>query len=260
MTAMMIQKSLGLKRSHNSHQFAEARTPGTRPSNIKTTNRSSPAFTVMSHQQINRSADMKKVVDSPYQCIYADGKALSWGKLEKEPFHTPGRPESEAAQERRITFETPSKYDGFVLILLSIFLLSILFSFYKVYGDKDISEDEREKAYTTLIWTPISISIVFALVLPHSLQVRSDASLGVRTLFVTWWFSDVIEAAVNSPFAEHCRRPRYKFATSLFRDRVLVRRRRGRWDVLVSPRDTEAFIQAITSVSSELDDSSGIED
>eukprot|EP00977_Amphora_coffeiformis_P002104 scaffold403_cov157-Amphora_coffeaeformis.AAC.5 len=189
-------------------------------------------------------------VGSTCAIFVTDETTLPPGSLEKEPFNKnmTGEPERKAP---KVVFETPSKYDSFVVIILSICLLSILFAFYKVYGDDNISDDERKQAYTTLIWTPVSISLVFALVLPHSLQVRSDSSLGIRTLFVTWWFSEVTETVVNPPFSEHCRRPRYKFATALFRHHVLVRRREGHWDVLVSPRDVDAFVQAIANVSSE---------
>ena len=194
-------------------------------------------------------------VNSPYHGFDTAEGTLPPRSLAKKPFNKPEEPETKA-RERNVVFETPSKYDSFVVIILSICLLSILFSFYKVYGDDSISDNERKQAYTTLIWTPVSLSIVFALVLPHSLQVRSDSSIGIRTLFVTWWFSDVAEAIENRPFTEHCRRPRYKFATALFSNRVLIRRRRGHWDVLVSPREVDAFIQAISRVSSELNDSS----
>ena len=186
-----------------------------------------------------------------------DEATLPPGSLEKEPFNKNMTGETKAQREPRVVFETLSKYDSFVVILLSICLLSILFAFYKVYASDSLSDDERKQAYTTLIWTPISISLVFALVLPHSLQVRSDSSLGIRTLFVTWWFSEVTEAVVNPPFSEHCRRPRYKFATALFRHRVVVRRRKGHWDVLVSPRDVDAFIQAIARLSHESGYTSG---
>ena len=180
---------------------------------------------------------------------------LSTMKPEQEPFNNMTKtPETvtPTSKEPKVVFETSSKYDSCMIIILSICVFSILFAFYKVYEDDSIPDDERKQAYNTLIWTLVSIMFVFALVLPYSLQVRSDSSIGIRTVFITWWFSKATEAIVNPPsLSEHCSRgPRYKFATALFHHRVLVRRCKGCWDVLVSPRDVDGFVQAISRVSS----------
>lgn len=174
-------------------------------------------------------------------------------KPEQEPYNKMTKtPEKVSpSKESKVVFETSSKYDSSMIIILSICVFSILFAFYKVYEDDSIPDDERKQAYNTLIWTLVSILFVFALVLPYSVQVRSDSYIGIRTVLVTWWFSMVTDAIVNpTSLSEHCRGPRYKFATTLFHHRVLVRRCKGYWDVLVSPQDIDGFIQAISGVSS----------
>jgi (2Fe-2S) ferredoxin len=52
---------------------------------------------------------------------------------------------------------------------------------------------------------------------------------------------------------EHCSRPRFKFATAL-QGRVLVRRLKGKWDVLVSPQDAKGFVENVFRVAAQVEE------
>jgi hypothetical protein len=150
-----------------------------------------------------------------------------------------------------IVFETPSKYDWVVWVLLSFVVLSCLLPLYAILVDDSIPAPDKKKAIATLLWTLVALFLVFALVLPTTLQVRSNGSIGVHTICnVTWSFGNIRAVEMeHSLFAKRaCRYPRLKFATSFTSNRVLVLRKNGRWDILVSPANVDGFIKAVRSV------------
>lgn len=160
-------------------------------------------------------------------------------------------------EERKVVFKTSSSYQFYIFILLAIAPVSTIGGMFLVYFDDSTSDEEKWRAWISLFFTTVAILIVFALVLPMQLEVRSDASIGIQTcLGITWTFTNVTAAYSNPSFSENFRRGRFKFATSI-RNRVLVRRRgpinkhsffQHWWDVVVSPADAPGFVQAIETV------------
>lgn len=166
---------------------------------------------------------------------------------------------SQGQQPRYVVLETPSAYSPVIYALVAFTLGSTLIGALVKLSDDSISQEEAQDALWPCAFSFLSVAIVFGLVLPRSLQVRSDASLGVQTALVTWTFADIVAAHENPPLAEQCTmRPRFKFATTLWTNRVLVQRRRrcrrGRrrnhpWDVLVSPLQADEFCRAVRQVA-----------
>jgi hypothetical protein len=178
-------------------------------------------------------------------------RALEEQEEERESFHTEG--EEAVQQDRRVVFESPSAYSPLIYILLAFVICSMIGSYAMVYFDGSVSDQDKEDALWSLGSSFLFVIPVFVLVLPLSLQVRSDASVGVKTLFVTWTFDKATAAYEDPAFMEQCRRPRFKFATAL-QGRVLVRRLKGKWDVLVSPEDPKGFVDTVFRVAAQVEE------
>lgn len=177
---------------------------------------------------------------------------------ERRPLSRDAEENTDKESRPLIVFETLSQYDCIVWIILTIALLSVIFPLYFIWFDHSVSAEEKQESLGSLGFSLFSIIVVFALVLPTSLQVRSDGSIGVKTIFhITWYFSEVTAAEVETSLcSDRCGRPRFKFATSLTSNRVLVLRRRGKWDILVSPRDVGGFVEAVQTVAASTQASS----
>lgn len=132
---------------------------------------------------------------------------------------------------------------GIAVVLLTIIPVSL---------DPNTSNADKTSAMWTLIWSAVSILILYIFILPTKFEVRSNGSIGVATLFVTYTFVDAVRAYIADGLFEGALRPRFKFATSLEK-RVVVRRRNGRWDLLLSPNDVDGFVKAVNGVSQRLD-------
>jgi hypothetical protein len=91
--------------------------------------------------------------------------------------------------------------------------------------------------------------------LPRTFDVRSDGTVGVKTMLLTFKFKDVARAYQAGIFSiEEFLRPKFNFATSFSEAHtVVVRQRNGKWDVTCSPADTEEFIAALEKVTSVLE-------
>lgn len=155
----------------------------------------------------------------------------------------------------QVVFSTPAVYHP-VMCLLLLFSLSVpVLTLIFVYNDEQASVDETKAAVRTLIATLIAITIVFSLVLPRAFQVVSDASINVvSVLGVKWNFSSITAAyKLDSLFSEWTR-PKFKFATDLH-NRVVVRRKNGGWDVLLSPKDADGFERAVWNVAGNVEGS-----
>eukprot|EP00980_Cylindrotheca_fusiformis_P030599 scaffold25087_cov201-Cylindrotheca_fusiformis.AAC.2 len=106
--------------------------------------------------------------------------------------------------------------------------------------------DGDRTATWVLIWTLIFVGFVYLMVLPRSVDVRSDGTVGIKTTMMTYKFSHVVRAYQASNPMEGLGRLRIKFATD-FQNRVALRRSHGKWDVFVSPVDLAEFIAAVNA-------------
>ena len=109
-----------------------------------------------------------------------------------------------------------------------------------------------------LVWTMILVLCIYMVILPKQVDVRSNGSIGIKTFLVTFQFPHVARAYISEPLLfqkddfNMIQRPRLKFESHPW-SKVVVLRRHGRWDVTVSPKDAQGFIDAIDKVIHQLE-------
>eukprot|EP00540_Astrosyne_radiata_P005673 CAMPEP_0116857424 /NCGR_PEP_ID=MMETSP0418-20121206/20536_1 /TAXON_ID=1158023 /ORGANISM="Astrosyne radiata, Strain 13vi08-1A" /LENGTH=84 /DNA_ID=CAMNT_0004491087 /DNA_START=40 /DNA_END=291 /DNA_ORIENTATION=- len=81
------------------------------------------------------------------------------------------------------------------------------------------------------------ISVAYLMALPTAFEVRSDGSIGVVMVLLTYTFPDVVRAYQLENLCDAAFRPRMKFLTDLD-SRVCIERSRC-CDLLVSPKDVD---------------------
>ena len=160
--------------------------------------------------------------------------------------------ESSSPESKEIAFSSPASYHPLVWCLIALGPLSTLGSIFFVYNDDSSTDNDKRKAVMALAWTTVALVIVFVFVLPTRFDVLSNGSIAVKTLPLAYKFGHVTAAYENPPLLEGWSRPRIKFATN-FHNRVIVRRKQGGWDVLVSPKDPEGFTSAVWKVAAEIE-------
>ena len=156
-----------------------------------------------------------------------------------------------------VVFQSRASYHPLVWVLLSFAPIVTLASIGIVYSDDSSTEAEKRQAVLALVWTTVAIVIVYALVLPRRFEVVSNASVNVVTFnpFFKWNFKNVTAAYENQSIWAEWNRPKFKFAVDLHK-RVVVRRKNGRWDLLVSPKDPAGFVEEVWRVAGDTEGSS----
>jgi hypothetical protein len=164
-------------------------------------------------------------------------------------------------EQREVVFSTPTRYSSSIWILaLALVVVNVLpiVVILLVGTSNNSSKVEKMQNLYPVLFCNAAILSAIVVVFPRSFEVRSDASIGVTTLFITYSFVDAVRGyKVDGILFDNNKgillsRQRVKFATSLDH-RVLVRRRTGLWDLLVSPHDDEGFIGAIEDVTQRLE-------
>lgn len=153
----------------------------------------------------------------------------------------------------RIVFESPAKYHPCTIFLLSLAPAAILISLALVQFDGSVSSEDRRSITKCFLWMIAVIIIGYSLVLPKRFELLSDASIRV----VMWTslahtFPNATAAYDNPPMHQNLFRPKLKFATDL-NSRVVVTRRNGGWDLLVSLHDAPGFVAAVWEVAGEVE-------
>jgi hypothetical protein len=147
-----------------------------------------------------------------------------------------------------VIMSTKSKYHPAMYLLLVLPLLTILVPIYT-----SLTQGDYNTAWG-LIWSLTFVGFGYMMVLPLTLYVRSDGAVGVKTSLMTYKFTDIVRAYEAGFYTDDLLRPRIKFATDFkIPHRVAVRRRNGKWDLLVSPVDAEEFIAAVNGAAADQD-------
>jgi hypothetical protein len=147
-----------------------------------------------------------------------------------------------------VIMRTKSKYHPAMYLILVVPLIAILVPIYI-----SLTQGDYNTAWG-LIWSLTFVGFGYMMVLPTTLYVRSDGAVGVKTSLMTYKFTDIVRAYEAGFSTDDLLRPRIKFATDFKRpNRVAVRRRNGKWDLLVSPVDAEEFIAAVNSTAADQD-------
>jgi hypothetical protein len=158
----------------------------------------------------------------------------------------------------RIVFASHAKYHICTVFLLALAPASTLGSLALVYLDETVTYEDMRSITNCLLWVTAVIIILYSLVLPKRFEVLSDASIRV----VMWTslahtFPNATAAYHNPPMQQNLFRPKLKFATDL-NSRVVVTRRNGGWDLLVSLHDAPGFVAAVWEVAGEVEARIGI--
>lgn len=164
-----------------------------------------------------------------------------------------------AQRQKLIVFSTPSRYQNIVWILLSTPLIAIVVRIILLRDDggedgdngrNSSANDEISHSVGAWIlgWAFLLVVVVYMIVLPKQVDVRSNGSVAIKSFLLTYHIDGVVRAYQAGIGREEFWRPRITFATRLGEGRVVIRRRHGKWDVVVSPEDPEGFIQAVEEV------------
>lgn len=90
------------------------------------------------------------------------------------------------------------------------------------------------------------------MVLPKQVDIRSNGTIGIKTFLITHQFGDICHAYQAAFGRETMMGARYRFATC-FSSQMVIRRRLGKWDVVISPLQGEEFLQTLQSVITRLE-------
>lgn len=150
-----------------------------------------------------------------------------------------------------VVFQSKASYHPLCWLLIALAPASTVIGLWFVVHDATAALPEEEKArqIKVLIGTTAALVVVFALVLPRRFEVVSDASINVVTCIACkkWNFANVCAAYDKQSIWSEWSRPKFKFAVN-FENRVVVRRKNGGWDVLISPTDPKGFVDAVWKV------------
>jgi hypothetical protein len=145
-----------------------------------------------------------------------------------------------------------AEYNLVTCLLLFLPFFVMLAVGWSVLTDPTVSAVGKQAA-KMLIAVYMAIIIVADLLgLPKKFQVLSDASINVVTFVaIKWNFEDATAAYEGkSDLCSFHDRPNVKFTTSLS-NVIVVRRKNGGLDLLLSPVDPEAFVNAVFQVAAE---------
>lgn len=153
-----------------------------------------------------------------------------------------------------VVFSCSSKYHVVVILLLAISPIVCALSVIPVWLDPTASLNDKWVATSVIAASSLLILVLYMAVCPYRLDVRSDASIVVVTFLCPHVFPHVARAYQLESLAsfESMFRPRIKFATDL-NFRIVVRRRRPYWDIIVSPADPSGFLAAVERVVEQRD-------
>jgi hypothetical protein len=149
----------------------------------------------------------------------------------------------------RLVYTSPVSYHGWNVFLFAIIPLSTVLSMAVVYSDRTVTRQIKTRDMVTLWVASVSIVLLLFLLLPRRVDLYSNSVVVVVTYLCSQEFSDVV-AAYDDPATvpESWHHPRIKCTTN-FVSRVLLRRKNGGWDVVVSPQDPKGLIDSVFQVA-----------
>jgi len=161
----------------------------------------------------------------------------------------------------RVVFSSPAQYDYCILLIVSIPLALILVQMTGLLiTSAKVVEFERSGAVWILGWSLIWILALYMMVLPKQIDVRSNGTIGIKTVMITYQFGDICHTykadlgPKESGCSSHFGVARYKFITTLDSSKhVVIRRRGGKWDVVVSPEQTDELLRMLQSTITKLE-------
>lgn len=151
------------------------------------------------------------------------------------------------SKAKRVVFSDYIAYSPLIMWLLLVAPATTLGCVLLVSLDPDQPPAERDLAIKILCWTTVGIILLYIFILPYRVSVMADGSVGIRVIPFTYNFGDIVRAYASPGMFDDAYRPRLKFATNLDK-RVVVMRRKGKWDITVSPCNPQDFVDALDSI------------
>lgn len=184
-----------------------------------------------------------------------------------------GRSRSSSIYRSNVVFVTESQYSVWTWILLALPIILVIFQMVIIlmskkkddddedgldddYDDDEENGNERHGIHDYRMWgmgwVLILILGLYMMILPKQIDVRTNGSVGIKTFLMTYQFTGACRAYVAGPGREDFVRPRLRFATDM-NQRVVVRRKNGMWDLVLSPTDADAFVNALDRIITNLE-------
>jgi hypothetical protein len=172
---------------------------------------------------------------------------------------TSGRTIGTVQRQKLIVFSTPAQYGPIFsavhLVPLVVMVARIIILHPRLHGqdDRGVDNDDNDISRSVqgwiLAWQVVILLVVYMVVLPKQIDVRSNGTVGIKSFLFTYHIDDIVRAYQTGMGRNDYLRPRISFATR-FGDgtRVVLRRRHGKWDVTVSPTDPVGFVHAVEEV------------
>lgn len=161
---------------------------------------------------------------------------------------------SNSKPSHQVIFSTAAKYDQWVVLALSIPLVLIAFQMVASLIATKVYDFERSGTVWLMGWTFILILGLYACILPKQVDIRSNGTIGIKTFLITYQFGDVCHAYLAGLGAATFVGKRHRFATCLDpSNQVVIRRREGQWDIVVSPENADEFLRTMQSLITKLE-------
>jgi hypothetical protein len=156
-----------------------------------------------------------------------------------------------AVAHPHVVHRTAVASDPAIYVLIGLVLVVLIASGGLVYMDTTLADSEKRNNLIAVACSTVATLVTFLLVMPKEFEVVSDASINVVTFVsIKWHFGNVTAAYDGEHSPSHWSRPKIKFATTCGKH-VVVRRKNGGWDLLLSPHDPEQFIKAVFQVAAD---------
>jgi len=156
-----------------------------------------------------------------------------------------------------VVYSSYCAYSPLIAWMLLVAPLTTICCGLLVWLKDDEPPAEREFAIKILVGTTIGILVLYFFTLPVRVSVKSDGAVCVRVIPITYTFIGTVRAYHSPGMWDDAYRARIKFATNQDR-RVIVLRRKGKWDLCVSPTNPKDFVDAVSSVMTTLEAQAGV--
>ena len=164
---------------------------------------------------------------------------------------------STAATSSDVVYSSYCAYSPLITWMLLVAPITTIACGLLVWFGEDYPPAEREFAIKILFGTTVGILVLYLFILPFRVSVKSDGSICVRVLPMTYTFAGTVRAYQSPGIWEDAFLPRLKFATNESR-RVVILRRKGMWDLTVSPTKPQEFVDAVSNVMTALEAQAGV--
>lgn len=171
---------------------------------------------------------------------------------------------SKAVGGYRVIFSSAAHYDQWILLVLLLPLALIIFQMVLLLvATTKIADFERSGTVWILGWSLIFILGLYMMILPKQVDIRSNGMIGIKTFLITYQFGEICHAytAELGPTSSFALGPcttkgggGHRFVTCFDPTKHLViRRRDGKWDVMISPTQAPEFLQILSSMITKLE-------